>query len=107
LVELDKNEFRRRFPNLCREIEHGISDLTSEEAGEVDKFKDYAPTVIDYLRRCDTNEQAENTISYLLEKGEITTDCAEDLRKQLNEKGLRSFGTRKKDGFYLKEAGLA
>jgi hypothetical protein len=107
LVELDKNEFRRRFPNLCREIEHGISDPTSEEAGEVDKFKGYVPTVIDYLRRCDTNEQAENTISYLLEKGEITTDCAEDLRKQLNEKGLRSFGTRKKDGFYLKEAGLA
>jgi hypothetical protein len=108
LVELDKNEFRKMCPKLWQELEGNTSVLRLKDIGgiDADKFRGYMPTVIDYLRRCDTGEEAERTISYLLAEGEITSQCAEDLRKQLRERGLRSFGSKKDDGFYLREAGL-
>ena len=41
-------------------------------------------------------------IEYLERKGEISKDYAETLRKQLREKGVRSFGPLKKPGYYLR-----
>jgi len=107
LVEVDKSEFRKKYPLLWRELEGNVSDLRAGiEGAQPDKFRGYTPTAIDYLRRCDTSEQAEKTISYLEDTREITSERAEELRKQLRERGLRSFGLKKKEGFYLREAGL-
>jgi hypothetical protein len=61
---------------------------------------------VDYLRRCDTREQAEKTITHLEDTKEITSEYAEELRRQLRERGLRSFGLKKIEGFYLRKAGL-
>lgn len=108
MVETNKDEFRRKYPNLWNEI-HGqnstLKDLKIEEM-QIDKFRGYAPNAIDYLRRCERNEEAERTISYLLKKGEITPEYAKKLRRQLKEKGIRSFGPKKEDGYYLREAGI-
>jgi len=108
LVELDKDDFRKKFPNLWQELEGKVSAMQLKDIVKTqnDKFKGYTPTAIDYLRRCDTDEEAERVISYLLAKGEIEIQYAEELRKRLREKGLRIFGSKKEDGFYLREAGM-
>jgi len=104
-MELDKDMFRKKYPHLWGELESNQSARPPRRKIQKDMFRGYAPNAIDYLRRCDGSEQAEKTISYLVERGEITAGYAEELRKQLREKGLRSFGPRKREGFYLKEAG--
>lgn len=107
MVEMDRGEFRKKCPHLWRELEGNVSNLTgSIEEAQPDKFRGYTPTAVDYLRRCDTREQAEKTITHLEDTKEITSEYAEELRRQLRERGLGSFGLKKKEGFYLREAGL-
>jgi hypothetical protein len=108
MVEIDKEELRKKYPNLWNEI-NGQSTTLKDlmiEGTQTDKFRGYTPNAIDYLRRCEKNEDAEKTISYLLKKGEITPEYAKKLLKQLKEKGLSSFGPKKEDGYYLREVGI-
>lgn len=113
-MEIDKEQFKKMFPNLAREIENGRSKISissvrlNPEEGErivSRKFDGYNPDVIDFIRRCDNEQQAEEIISYLEERGEITQQYALSLRKQLKEKGVRSFGPKKEEAYYLRQAG--
>jgi hypothetical protein len=102
------------------DVEDGVKFETSDIDVEVDtqqkasktpavkpdKFRNYNPTVIDFLRRCDNAEQAEEIISYLQKKGELNEDHAKQLRKQLEANGVRSFGPKKETDYYFKESGL-
>ena len=109
---LDKDAFKKTFPNLAKEIGSGENRVQvnsvrlDNEAGEKHatngKFVNYVPDVIDFLRRCDTAEQAEEIITYMEKKGEIDKQYARRLEKQLKEKGVRSFGTKKEKDYYLK-----
>lgn len=115
-VEIDREEFRRRFPHLAREMEEGTMAIPISavrwdvEAGERlassgserDPWRGYMPDVVAFICRCDTEEQALEIIDYMERKGEITPEYAEKLRKQLREKGLRSFGPKREPGFYFK-----
>jgi hypothetical protein len=110
-MDIEKKRFRKMFPNLAREIENGkcgttISSVRSDpftgEQAVAKRFTGYTPDVIDFLRRCDKSEQGEEIIRYLKEKGEISPEYARKLRKQLKEKGVRSFGPKKEDDYYLK-----
>jgi len=112
-MEIDKRTFRKMFPHLAAELEGGehkvsIASLRSDvEVGEKAAsklFEGYNPDVIDFLRRCDTKEQAEEIISYLESRGEISEEYASRLRRQLKKKGVRSFGPKKEDDYYLKKA---
>ena len=114
-MDIEKKRLRRMFPHLAQELEnreYGTkissvrSDPTTGEKAASKKFTDYMPDVIDFLRRCDKMEQAEEIISYLEERGEISGEYARKLRKQLKEKGLRSFGSKKEDDYYLKQGGF-
>ncbi|MCD6465196.1 DUF2095 family protein [Candidatus Bathyarchaeota archaeon] len=114
-MEFDREQFKKMFPNLAREIENGgckiaiTSVRLNPEEGEKaasKKFEGYNPDVIDFLRRCDTHEQAEEIIAYLERRGEINSQYAANLRKQLKEKGVRSFGPKKEDAYYLRQAGF-
>ncbi|MEM2440298.1 MAG: DUF2095 family protein [Candidatus Bathyarchaeia archaeon] len=121
-MEFDKETFKKLFPNLAKEMELGENKVsinsirTDMEESEktasgkrrnsVDPFANYNPDVIDFLRRCDTEEQAEEIIAYMEKRGEITSEYAAKLRKQLKEKGVRSFGPKKEDNYYLKRGGL-
>jgi len=69
-------------------------------------FRGYNPDVIDFLRRCDNEKQAYEIIDYLEKRKEISAEYASQLRKQLRERGVRSFGSKKEDGYYLKQAGF-
>ena len=71
-----------------------------------DKLRHFNPQAVDFLRRCDTKEQAEEIIAYLEKKGEITKAYACELRSQLEKDGVRVFGPKKEENHYFKEAGI-
>ena len=103
------------FPNLSNELEVETdkvainsvrTDTDAAENGKQNKFKNYNPTVVDFIRRCDTKTQAEEIIGYLEKRGELTKDYAKELRQQLKKKGVRSFGSKRENNFYFKQDGL-
>jgi hypothetical protein len=111
LMGLDKETVRRVFPNLTKELEGKETRIdvnsvrTETPMGEkaVSKgYSNYMPDAIDFIRRCDKQEQAEEIITYLERRGEIEKQYAAKLREQLKEKGLRSFGPKKENDYYLK-----
>jgi hypothetical protein len=114
-VELDKEAFKKLCPNLAKELEsskHKVAvnsvrtDIQTGEIAASERFVRYMPDVIDFIRRCDTEEQAEEIISYMEKKGEIEKQYAKKLKKQLKEKGVRSFGSKKEENYYFKHGGL-
>ena len=114
-MDIKKEKLQKMFPNLTQEIEIGNckttissvrSDVTIGEEAVAKKFVGYTPDAIDFLRRCDKAEQAEDIICYLEKRGEISSEYATKLRKQLKTKGLRSFGSKKEDDYYLKQDGF-
>jgi hypothetical protein len=113
-VEIDKKSFKKMFPNLSEELEGGESkvsinsvrtDSDNAEKSLPEKFRNYNPTVVDFIRRCDTEAQAEAIIAYLEKRGELTKEYARELRKQLKRKGVRSFGSKKEENYYFKQGG--
>jgi hypothetical protein len=114
-METDKKSFKKMFPNLSKELEGGDNkvsidairtDPNTAEKTIPKKFCNYDPTVVDFMRRCDTEEQAEAIIAYLEKRKELTEEYAAKLRKQLNRKGVRSFGSKKEERHYLKKGGF-
>ena len=104
-------DFKKRYPHLAEEIERGTirlpirSDRVDAVKGEKTisgKFTRYTPDVIAYLRRCDTEDEAEAIIAFLEMRGEISGEYAAKLRDQLKVKGIRSFGSKKESDYYLK-----
>ncbi|MGC8850088.1 MAG: DUF2095 family protein [Candidatus Bathyarchaeia archaeon] len=100
---MDLEEFRRKYPHLALEMQGSSNkSLRSLMEGEVDPFLGYEPKAEDYIRRCSSEEEAERTIEWLLEKGELSEEEAEGLKRRLKTGGLRGFGPRKKPGHYLR-----
>ena len=114
------------FPHLYNELESGEvkvpinsvrKDAEAIENGECeevdfeptvfpDKLRHFNPSAVDFIRRCDTEAQAEEIIAYLQKKGEITKENADELRGQLKRDGVRSFGPKKEEYYYFKEGGI-
>ena len=114
-MEFDKETFKKLFPNLSKEIDFDENKIainsvrTDAQAGEKavsERFASYMPDVIDFIRRCDTEQQAEEIIAYLEKRGEIKEQYAQKLRKQLKKKGVRSFGPKKEENYYFTHGGL-
>jgi hypothetical protein len=133
-MAIDKESIKKMFPNLYNELEAGevkvpinavrknpfgaeeeVAGVDYEECGEdeftshtetPDKLRHFNPTAVDFIRRCDTEEQAEEIITYLQKKGEITEKNAGEFLVQLKRNGVRSFGTKKEENYYFKEGGL-
>ncbi len=131
-METDKKSMKKMFPNLIRELEGGsdeskvkidsvradaaaaeetftdAEETTIAEAEEAlpDKFRHYNPDVVDFIRRCDTCAQAEEIVAYLQKRGEISSEYASEIRRQLKKEGIRSFGTKKEEDYYFKQGGI-
>jgi len=114
-MQFDKKAFRKMFPNLAGEMESdehrvGInsvrSDMETGEEASSKRFVHYTPDVIDFIRRCDTKEQAEEIISYTEKRGEIEKQYADRLKRQLRAKGVRSFGPKKEENYYFRHGEL-
>jgi len=109
---VDRESLKKMFPNLTKELQAGENKVrvnsvrTSPEEGEraatSQSFDEYVPNVIGFIRRCDTKEQAEEIVCYLEKRGEIDGEYAQKLKRQLKEKGVRSFGSKKEQDYYLK-----
>ncbi|MFX0169823.1 MAG: DUF2095 family protein [Candidatus Hodarchaeota archaeon] len=106
-----------RLPHLAAEIKTAKANVTidgvrweeTNRTGQVintgkPRYSGYSPDVIDFLRRCSTNEEAMEIIAFLEERGEIKPVHAKELRKQLQSKGIRSFGSKKIWGHYERES---
>ena len=104
--EFNVEEFKRKFPKLAEEIFNSKDKhLTLRvESGFSDPWRNYVPTVIDYIRRCKTVDEALRVIEYLSKRGELTGEEAEELKSILLTQGLDFFGSRKEDDYYYKEA---
>ncbi|MCK4972033.1 MAG: DUF2095 family protein [Candidatus Heimdallarchaeota archaeon] len=104
--EIEDEEFKDVFPSLFREIKDGEKGIMKEEhrtsAGSKKerRFTGYTPGAIDFICRCKTEQEAEEIIDYLLKKGDITEEYANNLKKQLQEKGLEYFGEHRGPGYY-------
>jgi hypothetical protein len=114
-METNQKSFKKMFPNLSKELEVDQNkvqinsvrvDPCEAEQSVSDTFRHYTPTVQDFIRRCDTKAQAEEIISFMEKKGELTKEQAGQLRTQLKKKGLRSFGSKKEENYYFKHGGL-
>jgi hypothetical protein len=114
-METTKKSFRKMFPHLSEELEdeEGKVEIDSVKADSdapeeslSNKFRNYDPTVVDFIRRCDTEKQATSIITYMEKRGEITEKYATQLREQLKRKGVRSFGSKKEKDHYFKEGCL-
>ena len=133
-MAIDKKSIKKIFPHLYEELESGEvkvpinsvrkNPLEAEEtaAGEEcencnqeelesyhetpDKLRHFNPSAIDFIRRCDTEAQAEEIIAYLEKKGEITKEKGNELRCQLKRDGVRSFGPKKEENHYFQEGGI-
>jgi hypothetical protein len=114
-MNINKKRFRKMFPHLTEEMEGEASQIkvtgTSSDAKSDERttsrvFDGYEPDVIDFVRRCDNEEQAIEIIKFLERKKEITPSHAAKLRKQLREKGVRSFGAKKEEDYYFRKTGF-
>jgi hypothetical protein len=112
-MEIEEKQFKKMFPRLAKEMQpdKGRIAITSvrsrPEVGEnvaSKNFVYYEPDVIDFLRRCDNRQQVEEIITYLEKRKEISSKYAQKLRRQLKEKGLRSFGPKKEEDYYFEQA---
>lgn len=110
-MEIDKKELKKMFPSLVNEMEKTqqrvvISSVRSEvedaEKTSSKRFASYKPDVVDFIRRCDNKQQTEEIIRYLEKRKEIDPERAKRLRKQIKEKGIRSFGSKKEEDYYSK-----
>jgi hypothetical protein len=104
---MKRDEFKKRFPTLAKEMEEGKGKADLEFEVEPPKpqrrFAGYDPDVIDFIRRCSGEEEALEIIEYLRGREEITVEEVDRLRRQLEEEGLRSFGPKKEPGYYERE----
>ena len=125
-MAVDKKSLRKMFPHLYEELETGevkvpinavrkdAEAIKKAECEEPDfeptvlpdKLRHFNPTAIDFIRRCDTDAQAEEIIAYLEKKDEITKEYAGELRSQLKKDGVRCFGPKKEEYHYFKEGGI-
>ena len=111
------------FPNLKKELEKKdkmlpLQYVDEDEAQQIEqeieeetetveplldptRYAGYGPNVIDFIRRCETDKEAEEIIDFLWKKGDLTEEDSIKLLKRLELKGLRSFGEKKEAGFYF------
>ena len=107
---MEKEKFRELFPHLADELENGksVADLEDDSIRRKRslnanrRWERYDPDIIDFIRRCETPEQAAKIIDYMSDEGKVSPETAEKLRRQLEEGGVRSFGKLKEKGYYHK-----
>ncbi|NPD87246.1 MAG: DUF2095 family protein [Asgard group archaeon] len=106
--EIKEEEFEEHFPVLSREMREGKKNISESEMRTVTgskkyrKFQGYIPGAVDFICRCETEEEAMEIIEYMLKKGDLTEEYANILKNQLKEKGLEFFGEHRAPGYYEK-----
>ncbi len=111
-MSIAKKDLKLIFPNLIDEIENQTNfsiELVTQMSKQEDKttsktFSGYNPDIIDFIRRCDTEDEAVEIIRYMEKKLEISKEYATNLIKEIKVKGVRSFGPKKEIDYYSKSS---
>lgn len=103
MSRVSKNEIRKNFPHLFKELESGSTIEDKPIKIKVDKGRGYEPSILDFLKRCNNDKEAFEIIDHLERRREITKAYAAALKTQVKEKGVRSFGEKRRPGHYFKE----
>ena len=88
----DKEELKKYYPHLLSEIKNKKQSIKMDSVElEIDPthpIKKYSPPdelinpgVIDFIRRCKTNEEAFEILDFLLKKEELNLDNYNELKK--------------------------
>lgn len=96
------DEIEKNFKSLASELKTNdgkrLDDLVDEAENEgpveIPYFRDYNPTVLDYLQRAKTEEECQEIIEFCQKKGEIGEEEADNLKARLQKGGPRAFGQR-------------
>lgn len=104
-MEYDKGEFKKRYPHLHKELETEEDDIEQTECADIHHSPsgEHVPDVISYVRRARTDSEATEIVNYLRKRGEISEEYSHTMIKQIQEKGVRSFGSLRTWGNYEKE----
>lgn len=108
MTKLNPEDFKEKFPHLSEEIEKRKRTIridgvrTDPEEGEkaTKVGRDPGPSAVDFIRLCDTEEEALEIIDHMKEEGKINQEYATKMRNQLKNQGLRSFGSKRDPGEY-------
>lgn len=108
MTKLDSEDFKEKFPHLSEEIEKrketiridGVRTDSKEGEKAAKADRDSGPSVVDFIRLCDTEEEALEIINHMEEEGKIDQKYAAKMRNQLANQGLRSFGSKRQPGEY-------
>lgn len=115
-----KSELEKQFPNLMSEISIKKKSIkidsvdfnieSKNRAKNLNKTEDYKedlnnPGVIDFIRRCNNNDEALEILDYLFKRNEISLEFYKKLKNQIRKKdGLKKLikecGGPKKPGYY-------
>lgn len=110
MKELDLEKFQKKFPNLFREIKNDTQSIKidgvrtnpeeAEKASKSKKKEGPEPNLVDYIRLCENKEEALKIIDYMEREEKVDPEYAEKIRNQLKNRGLRSFGSKRRPGKY-------
>lgn len=105
---IDEKELKKSYPNLHKELADSGGDQPEESDShkrrkvKVDMGRGYDPSILDFLQRCSTDDEALAIIDFMEKKGDISRPYANSLRKKVADKGVRSFGPKRNPGHYEK-----
>ncbi|MEM3660065.1 MAG: DUF2095 family protein [Thermoproteota archaeon] len=80
-----------------------IADEGYSESLEPKTLKGYVPNVFDYIRRCDSVEEAFQILDFLVSRNELPEKVARVIKKRIMEKGVRFYGPKKQVGYYVEK----
>ena len=90
-----RKEFKKKFPSLAKEMGgSGTVKIQSVRSDEKEAEKTtytaqgYEPTAVDYIRRCNSKDEAREIIDFLEAQGTIDAEYAKKLKNQLKKQGL-------------------
>ena len=105
-MEFDKKEFRKKFPNIYKELGEPLEEGSSHPEKLDDEGQqptELEPQIESYLRRARTVNEALEIVSYLEKRGEISESNALELKREIEKNGVRSFGPLRSWGHYERE----
>lgn len=121
-VSYDKTNLKEKFPKLIHEISKNEKSISIEsfEIGaerkrdKTEESDDYIPKelidpgAVDFIRRCQTKEEALEIIEFLYKNKKIPQPEYDELHKALNMEGglealIKSSGGFKEPGYYLRK----
>ena len=116
--EITSDDLKEKFPNLHAEMtKDGVkikiddvddsfsrSEENDQTLDSTDLFRNFEPSTIDFIRRAQSNKEAEEIIRFSQKQGNISTEEADELLNQLSKEGVRSFGPIKTPGHYFRKA---